>query len=41
MSVTPPIDLSIVLPVLNEREDVERLVPRTVAVLGTIGRGRL
>ena len=37
MSVTPPIDLSVVLPVLNERENVERLLPRTVAVLRTIG----
>ena len=37
MSVTPAIDLSIVLPVLNERENVERLLPRTVEVLRTIG----
>ncbi len=30
-------DLSIVVPVLNERENVERLLPRTVKVLRTIG----
>ena len=37
MSVTRPIDLSVVVPVLNERENVERLLPRTVEVLRTIG----
>jgi dolichol-phosphate mannosyltransferase len=37
MSETRSIDLSVVLPVLNERENVERLLPRTVAVLRTIG----
>lgn len=31
------IDLSIVLPVLNERENVERLLPRAVGVLRAIG----
>ena len=30
-------DLSIVLPVLNERENVERLLPRTAGVLGALG----
>jgi dolichol-phosphate mannosyltransferase len=30
-------DLSVVVPVLNERENVERLLPRTAAVLDAIG----
>jgi dolichol-phosphate mannosyltransferase len=37
MAAAEPIDLTIVLPVLNERENVERLLPRTVEVLRTIG----
>lgn len=31
------VDLTVVLPVLNERENVERLLPRTVGVLRAIG----
>jgi glycosyltransferase involved in cell wall biosynthesis len=37
MSDTRSIELSVVLPVLNERENVERLLPRTIEVLRTIG----
>ena len=37
MSDTRSIDLSVVLPVLNERENVERLLPRTIEVLHAIG----
>jgi dolichol-phosphate mannosyltransferase len=33
----PSVDLSVVIPVLNERENVERLLPRTAAVLDAIG----
>ncbi|MEO6029465.1 MAG: glycosyltransferase family 2 protein, partial [Candidatus Binatia bacterium] len=36
MSVTP-VDLTIVLPVLNERLNVEQLLPRTIEVLRSIG----
>lgn len=37
MSETCSIELSVVLPVLNERENVERLLPRTIEVLRAIG----
>src|SRR5262245_1019428 len=37
MSEPRAIDLSVVLPVLNERENVERLLPRTIGVLRAIG----
>ena len=37
MSAGLPLDLSVVLPVLNERENVERLLPRTRDVLDAIG----
>ena len=37
MPESETIDLSVVLPVLNERENVERLLPRTVGVLRAIG----
>jgi dolichol-phosphate mannosyltransferase len=37
MSASSPIDLSVVVPVLNERENIERLLPRTIDVLREIG----
>lgn len=37
MTSSSPIDLSVVLPVLNERENVERLLPRAIKVLNAIG----
>ena len=37
MTSSSSIDLSVVLPVLNERENVERLLPRTTRVLRAIG----
>jgi dolichol-phosphate mannosyltransferase len=37
MTSSSSIDLSVVLPVLNERENVERLLPRTIKVLEAIG----
>src|SRR5882724_3706125 len=33
----PSLDISIVIPVLNERENIEHLLPRTAAVLDAIG----